>query len=192
MKTPVSGSRTTGREAHQGGLVLVVSIILLAIVSILAAYATRNAASTETVSGNVRLTELAKQSADIALRHCEESLAKIYGSSTYLTDFEEANILPAELESDWESLAIWDSVTPKVYVLPLAKVNQSDLTATYKRPPECMVARMPTKLESGAMSSNKLFVITVRGFGPEVAAADLDRTPPVGTEVWLQSHIELE
>lgn len=192
MKTLISGSGATGRGTYQGGLVLVVSIILLAIVSILAAYATRNAASTETVSGNVRLTELAKQSADIALRHCEESVAKIYGPSTYPTDFVEAHILPAGSESDWESPAIWDSVTSKVYVLPLDKVNQSNLTVTYKRPPECMVARLPTMLESGSMSTNKLFVITARGFGPEVAAADLDRTRPVGTEVWLQSHIELE
>lgn len=192
MKKPISGSRATGLGRYQGGLVLVVSIILLAIVSVLAALATRNAASTEAISGNVRLTELARHSADIALRHCEESVAKLHGPSTYPTDFDETNILPPESESDWESLAIWDSVTPKVYVLPLAKVNQPDLSITYKRPPECMVARMPTKLQSGAMSTNRLFVITARGFGPEVAAADVDRRRPVGTEVWLQSHIELQ
>ena len=192
MKKPVPGFQPAGHRKAQSGLVLVVSIILLAIVSILAALATRNAASTEAVSGNVRLTELARQSAEIALRHCEESVAVVHGSSTYPTDFVAAHILPAESESDWESPGIWDSVTSKVYVLSLAKVNQPDLTVTYRRPPECMVARMPTKLQSGAMSSNKLFVITARGFGPEVAAADLDRTRPVGTEVWLQSPIELK
>jgi type IV pilus assembly protein PilX len=192
--------RVLGNRKKQSGLVLIVAIVLLAIVSVLAAFTTRNAASTEAVSGNVRLTELATQAAELALRHCEQSVARVITeaaggtppSPLYPTDFTEAHILPAGSESNWESPGVWDSVTPHVYVLPLAKMNQPGLTVTYKRPPECMVARVPTQLASGAMSTQTLFVITARGFGPEVPAADLVRSRPVGSEVWLQSHIELQ
>ena len=177
---------------NQRGLVLIVSIVLLAIVSVLAALSTRNAASAENVSGNVRLTELATQAAEVALRHCESSVAHVITGATYDTNFELTNILPTGSESAWETAAGWDTATAHVYVLPLALVNQPDLAVTYKRAPECMVARTPWVLSSGAISTTTAFVITARGFGPEVPAADPNRTRPVGTEVWLQSHIELQ
>ena len=185
------------RAKKQSGLVLIVSIVLLAIVSVLAAFSTRNAASAENVSGNVRLTELATQAAEIALRHCEVSVAHVVAiaaeePSDYETTFTQENILPEDMQSAWESPAGWDTTTPNVYVLPLAKVNQPDLTTTYKRPPECMVVRMPFVLPGGSISTNTAFVITARGFGPEVEAADAERRRPAGSEVWLQSHIQLQ
>jgi type IV pilus assembly protein PilX len=184
-------------QKKQRGLVLIVSIVLLAIVSVLAALSTRNAASSENVSGNVRLTELATQAAELALRHCEDSVAHVIAvdageTSTYDTTFMLANILPDGEESSWEAPAGWDTADAHVFVLPLDRLNQSDLTATYQRPPECMVARTPFVLPSGAISTTTAFVITARGFGPDVQAADADRRRPVGSEVWLQSHIELE
>jgi type IV pilus assembly protein PilX len=187
------------RKVHkkEQGLVLIVSIVLLAIVSILAALSTRNAASAEGVSGNVRLTELATQAAEIALRHCEDSVAEVIataagGTSTYDTTFTLANILPNGQESSWESPVGWDAAVAHVFVLPLNRVNQPGLSPTYKRPPECMVARMPFVLPDGSISTETAFVITARGFGPDVQAADAERRRPVGSEVWLQSNIELQ
>ena len=182
---------------QQHGLVLIVSIVLLAIVSVLAAFSTRNAASAESVSGNVRLTELATQAAELALRHCEDSVAHVIAidageSSTYETTFTLQNILPNGRESAWESSAEWDAAAAHVYVLPMERVNQPSLAPTYKRPPECMVARMPFVLPGGSISTDVAFVITARGFGPEVEAADAERRRPDGSEVWLQSHIRLQ
>lgn len=190
------GARRSRRNA-QGGLVLIVSIVLLAIVSILAAFSTRNATSAENASGNVRLTELAMQAAEIALRHCENSVAEVIAvdagaTPSYPTSFTLANILPEGSESTWETAAAWDAPAAPVYVLPLSQLNQPDLTTTYKRPPECMVARLPFVMPSGAISTTAAFVVTARGFGPEVPAADANRTRPIGSEVWLQSHIELQ
>lgn len=184
------------RPGKQGGVVLIVSIVLLAIVSILAAFSTRNAASAENVSGNVRLTELATQAAELALRHCEDSVAAVIAAdagkpSSYPTAmFSLTNILPAGNEA-WKNPAEWDSTTSPAYILPLDRVNQASLTATYKRPPECMAVRLTTVLPGEITTTNVAFLITARGFGPDVAAADLDRTRPVGSEVWLQSQIEL-
>ena len=190
------GAKRSRREA-QGGLVLIVSIVLLAIVSILATFSTRNAASSENVSGNVRLTELAMQAAEIALRHCENSVADVMavsggGTSSYPTDFMEHHILPGESESTWQTAAAWDQPTAPVYILPLTHLNQPDLAPTYKRPAECMVARLPFVLSTGAVSTTTAFVITARGFGPDVPAADPNRSRPMGSEVWLQSQIELQ
>jgi len=186
------------QKTRQTGLVLVIALVLLAIVSILAAVSTRNAASAENVSGNVRLTELATQAAEIALRHCEDSVAEVIAvaagaDATYPTlNFTMSHILPEENETAWQTAAEWDTPAAPVYVFPLTHLNQPDLAATYKRPPECMVARTPFVLASGAISTNAAFVVTARGFGPEVPAADADRRRPIGSEVWLQSHIELQ
>ena len=176
---------------------LIVSIIMLAIVSVLAALSARMAASAENVSGNVRLSALAMQAAEIALRHCESSAAELIALSTGSTTdyptlgFSDSNILPAS-PAIWEIASEWDSPTAPVYILPLAQMNQPDLAATYQRPPECMVGRVPFVLPSGAISTTASFVVTARGFGPEVPAADPERHRPIGSEVWLQSHIKLQ
>jgi type IV pilus assembly protein PilX len=75
----------------------------------------------------------------------------------------------------------------------LALVNDATVGASFKRPPECMIERMSV-IQAGAtaVSSTSSYVITARGFGPEVAAADGARSRPSGSEVWLQSHIELQ
>lgn len=88
---------------------------------------------------------------------------------------------------EWQNLATWDSTTTKTFVLPLSMVG----TATFKRPPECMVESL-----SGARPVKSpflgTFVVTARGFGPEVPAADNNRSRPRGTEIWLQSTIEYD
>jgi hypothetical protein len=76
------------------------------------------------------------------------------------------------------------------FVLPLSMVG----TATFKRPPECMVESLtgarPTGAGTGRFTAS--FIVTARGFGPDVAAADANRSRPVGTEIWLQSTIEYD
>jgi len=187
----------------QRGVVLIIALILLVVISLLAVTSLRNAGSTETVLGNVRTTELATQAAEIALRHCESSVVEIVtvasgGSSTYaanLNGFTAANILPASTTTtaQWQDISIWDSNSTAPVVLPLSIVNQTATTATYKRPPECMVESLPVML-AGGLSTTASFVITARGFGPEVPALTdpTTRVRPTGTEVWLQSHIELQ
>lgn len=91
---------------------------------------------------------------------------------------------------EWQNLATWDSNTTRTFVLPLSMVG----TATFKRPPECMVESLtgarPTGAGTGRFTAS--FIVTARGFGPDVAAADANRSRPVGTEIWLQSTIEYD
>ena len=182
---------------RQRGVVLIIAMIMLIVISLLAVRSMRNASSTETISGNVRTTELATQAAEIALRHCEASVVNVVavaggGTPTYSTTFVASNILPASTttSAQWQDTTVWDSTSTAAYVLPLTMVNQTGLTSTYKRAPECMVEPLPTMMTAtGAVSTTASFVITARGFGPEVAN---NRNRPLGSEVWLQSHIELE
>lgn len=176
-------------KSKQHGVVLIIALVLLVIISLLAVASVRNAGSNEAVAGNVRTVELATEAADIALRHCEASLLKIVGGTDpYTTTFTAANIADTGTPTQWQSMANWDANGSAVYVLPLSLLNQADMLTTYKRPSECMVEKMP----SASSGVSALYVVTVRGFGPEVTAADAFRTRPNGTEIWLQSRIEIQ
>ena len=202
MKTPAvpaprAATRTplayAPRHQAERGIVLVIALILLVIISLLAVTSLRNAGSSESVAGNVRTTELATQAADIALRHCESSAIKITklianasdtsAQATYPTTLVEANVQRVTTADQWKSVSNWDSTTTAVFVLPSTLVGD---TATYKRPPECMVESLTGVTPTGPPAS---FVITARGFGPEVAAGT---GRPAGTVVWLQSTIEIQ
>lgn len=187
------------RRKAQTGIVLIVSLIMLVVISMLAVLSMRNTASTEQVAGAVRTTELATQAAEIALRHCEQSLMEVIkvaggAAPSYTTTFTLEKILPASSVSLWQSTTVWDSASTATFVLPMAMLNQAGMAYdTFKRPPECMVAPLVVVPNGSSVpTSTSAFVITARGFGPEVAAANPSRSRPVGTEIWLQSRITLE
>lgn len=175
---------------------MVVALILLVVISLLALTSLRNAGSAESVAGNTRTTELATQAAEIALRHCEASVlgsvnTTAGGVSTYVTTFTGSNILPPSASPQWQNMALWDSSSTAVFVLPLTLLNQPGMTfATYQRAPECMVEQIPS---ASSTSTAIFFVVTARGFGPEVAAlTGPARVRPVGSEIWLQSDIKMD
>lgn len=178
-------------------MVLIIALIMLTVISLLAVLSMRNATSSEAISGNVRTTELAHQAAEIALRHCEAAVTNITvvaggGTPTYTSTFVAANIQApiTSTTAQWQDMTVWDSTSTAVYILPLTEVNQVGLGATYLRAPECMVHPLPVMLASTTVVSNTAaYVITARGFGPEVAN---NRNRPQGSEVWLQSHIEFQ
>lgn len=208
MAVPSSSLARVSSSRDQSGVVLVIALVLLVVMSLLAATSLHNVSSSESVASNVRTTELATQAAEIALRHCEDSVQQVIKSSCaklITTTFTSANILPYSDPPKWSArasstgaLTNWDgSGSTSVFVLPLGLVNQIGMaTATYQRAPECMVEPLPMRITdasgTGDLNEDSAFVITARGFGPEVATADADRQRPLGTEVWLQSHIELD
>lgn len=173
----------------QSGIVLIVALIMLVIISILATYSVRNATSTEAVAGNVRTTQLASQAAEIALRYCEEGVEQSFAPTPTIV------ITPLAYQDPprWKTMSNWDGSTSvtaaAVIVVPTTALGG---TATYKRPPECMVEAMRVLNSSNVLTTTSTFLITARGFGPEVPAADTNRSRPTGSEVWMQSTLELE
>lgn len=185
----------------QNGIVLVVALIMLIVISLLAAVSVRNATSSEGVSANVRQTQLASQAAETALRYCENTVVSwattgvstvTFGSSppgttavtfatTYVQDL--TTTLASMNPSNWDSNA-----SNKILVLAPDSVNHS-ITSTFSRPPECMIERLAPSTSS---TYSTTFNITARGFGPEVPAADASRSRPVGAVIWFQSTIEIQ
>ncbi len=183
---PPSLQRKLPHHAPQRGIVLIMSLIMLVVISMLATMSMRNATSSEAVSSGVRTTALASQAAEAALRYCENTTFQIRSGTAAPAGF---NILDTSTPPLWQSTANWDQVTTSVFLVPLATVNNADGYAAYKRSPECMIERVPVVTASGAVSNTSTYVITARGFGPEVVSTAGIR--PVGSEVWLQSTIEL-
>ena len=189
-RMPTTGFHRAALPSSQHGVVLVIALVLLVLISLLAITSLRNASSSENVAGNARTAELANQAADIALRYCEAKALKMSADE----------VMPDSSIDQWKNLAMWDkpaadkpwnapgSPAASAYVLPEEAVNQPGMTITYKRFPECMVE----KLSVPTTSTSTFYIITARGFGPEVPAANAARSRPSGSEVWLQSHIELQ
>jgi type IV pilus assembly protein PilX len=176
----------------QRGVVLVVALLMLVIISVVATLSVRNATSSEAISGGVRTTQLATQAAEIALRYCEDSVAQVAGATaTFVTTFTSDKIQPYSSTPSWQSTTVWDASSTSIFVLPTASVNASNVSTTYARMPECMVMSVPEADITGSTAATKTYVITARGFGPEVAAATGADRRPQGSEVWLQSTIEL-
>jgi type IV pilus assembly protein PilX len=184
---------------RQAGIALIIALILLVVLSLLAAMSVRNAASSEGVSGNVRRSQLAAQAAETGLRYCEDAIVNLISAGTATFNFSTPSnsataALSASLILDYvagtptsEITSNWDTTAAGPLIVPLSSVNPSGVSTTFARPPECMIERLSP---STAASYSSNFTITARGFGPEVPA-DSNRSRPVGSEVWLQSTIEL-
>lgn len=175
-------------SARQRGVVLVITLILLVIISMLSVFSLRSATSSETMSNNTRVVLMGNQAAEIALRYCEEAVTQISagGAAIVLTSL--PSIQNYASPPKWQDLNNWDSVRTGVFTLPDAAVNQSGLTTSYNRAPECVVERLPMANPDNTTNNSLSFVITARGFGPEVTAGT---GRPTGGEFWLQSTIEL-
>ena len=169
--------RPTRRNRAQRGVVLIIALIMLVVISLLATLSIRNATSSESVSGNVRTTQLATQAAEIALRYCEDAVEQsaIAGGTPTL------NISAYVASPRWKDMNEWDGTGTAKVLVPASSVNTNTATVTFSRAPECLV-------EALSIAGTKSFVITARGFGPEVAAGT---GRPQGSEVWLQSTLEL-
>lgn len=180
-----SHARPSGATTQQG-VVLVVSLVMLMIISMLTVYAMRSSTSAETVANNVRITAMGTQSAEIALRYCEEATIQIASSAVTLTSV--PTIQNFSSPPLWQNLTNWDGTRTGVFVVPASAVNQAGLSSAYNRAPECLVEQLPMANADSTTNTTASFVITARGFGPDVAAGT---GRPAGSEVWLQSTLQL-
>ena len=195
--------KTLPVRSRQAGVVLMVAMIMLIIISLLAAITVRNATSSEGINANLRQTQLATQAAETALRYCEDAAINLVNEGTGTFAFTSpsgsaisalalANVAASPALGATSTAVVttnWDTTTDNgQLILPISTVNLSGVTTTFARPPECMIQRA---MPDVAQSYLSVLTITSRGFGPEVPAANNTRARPVGSEVWLQSTIEL-
>jgi type IV pilus assembly protein PilX len=178
-------SNRSVKPHRQRGVVLIVALIMLMILSVLASISIRGASSNEQVANQSRLQALARQTAETALRFCEQQVqANALNAATGFAP--EAAPVGAGTKYRWETMTNWDAVPSPSADLKTVTVTSSGDAGTkvyFTRQPECMAQYLPDP-------SGKVFVTTARGFGPEVGAKD--GSAPVGTEVWLQSVITMK
>ncbi len=189
----------------QRGVLLIVTMILLLIISGVAAFTIKGSGSSENVANNTRTQALAMQAAEAALRYAETGVlnqnrkdnTKPLGNPAHLFAIAAA---PTNL-ADWTSEAKWDGDTSTSTVVNLFTLDgiascptdfstpasrEGNFCGLYKRPPECMAQY--------ANIDNRIVWVTCRGFGPEVVALEPPKNIkvlPSGAEVFLQSVVRL-
>ena len=100
----------TGIRTAQGGLALVVVLVLLVVIGLSSASALRSATSAEQAGNNIRLQYLAQQYAEAALRYCEAELLKPDGqrvASLRQANLPEVAVGASAAQSVWGQAASW-------------------------------------------------------------------------------------
>ncbi|MDO9165599.1 MAG: PilX N-terminal domain-containing pilus assembly protein [Rhodoferax sp.] len=185
------------RRTNQGGVVLIVALIMLMLLSILASMSIRGASSTEQIANQSRLKVLAQQTAEAALRFCEQQVQAHEADAT--TGFApEAAPIGAGAKFSWETMSNWDAISSAVNpfvgtgtLKTVAFAAAGDAAAAGPAAAVTYFARQPECMSQYTTPANtKVFVTTARGFGPDVGAKD--GNAPQGTEVWLQSLVTMK
>ncbi len=203
MKTNMKSLSLTSASANkQRGVLLIVTMILLLIISGVAAFTIKGSGSSENVANNTRTQALAMQAAEAALRYAETDILEQNRLDNTIppgTPVRRVPIAPAAtgLPADWTTEAKWDGSNSTSTVVNLFALDgvascptnysstasrEGNFCGLYKRPPECMAQY--------ANLDNRVVWVTCRGFGPEVVAS-ANKELPSGAEVFLQSIVRL-
>jgi type IV pilus assembly protein PilX len=181
----------TNRKANQQerGTVLAMTLILLVVMSLLTAMTMKKSVSSEQIAKSMRTSSVALQSAETALRQCENAIGNgnsaIEGRRLISLDMLEAQASGARPEQ-WKNRANWtDEKTNRII---------TTLTATGMRPKpaaRCMIEqfRLP-RLDPDATLSDP-FLITAVGFSPDYQR-DASGNGTAGSEAWVQSIFQPE
>jgi type IV pilus assembly protein PilX len=181
-------------DKNQRGAVLAMSLILLVLISLVAITALKGSISGEQVSKNMRTNSVALQSAETALRLCEDAVRsgvlKIGDAPDDLVVIQpfpdDALLVAGDMPAQWRNRANWAAgLAPRVTTaIPNARVVVEGM-----RPlpaPRCMVEqyRLP-RLDPDPTLSDP-FLVTAVGYSPDYtqnAAGD----GLTGGEMWVQS-----
>ena len=173
-----------GRPHQVRGIALLIVLVLLLVIGLTTGVAMRQAVTTQRIGASLRLDSLAQQSAETALRVCEDEILKPVGQrEPALSDVETLAGMPID-QLRWPQAGWWDATPPQAgqvahYVLPVG-------TTPGAAPPQCLVERMVTP------NGQTTVVVTARGFSPGYAADAANGRTLSGSSVWLQSFLYFE
>lgn len=181
----MSPQPTSVQRPTQRGVVLPIALIMLVIISFAGLLAARNSATFEQFSNNMRTNQVARVSAEDALRHCERIAIDSVDAGAAFPN-EVLKIVAAEVTGDdvsaikagvWNTPANWGSASGNL--ITFARAYDSDVqttTAQRANDPSCIIQRMV----------NDRFLITSRGLSAD-AQVNANGLLVEGSEVWLQS-----
>lgn len=171
-------NHTSIPKAAQQGFVLVLALIMLVVLSAAAAWSAKAAISGEQIANNLRTVTSAQQSADMALRYCENQM--LAGNSAGLV----VNMDGSAEPDKWKTRSNWNTLAN---ALPASVTNSTDSAGiSMTLPPKCMVEEL--RLAQSDMQSAQAYLITSRGYSPDYTA-DTNGKTKTGTEVWVQSSL---
>lgn len=160
--------------SRQGGVALIVALVVLVIIGLTSAAVMRGALSADLVTNNTRVQALATQAAQVALSFCEQQFK--VGPNPPI------NVLSAPVGGAgmaWETFANW-SDADMVNDVPSDYMQSALSTFVPSKLPQCMVQHSTT----GAPNNAPTLVITARGFSPDYA--ETNGVTTAGSVVWLQ------
>jgi len=173
---------------REKGVVLPIALIMLVIISFAGLMAARNSASYEQFSNNMRTNQLARQSAEAALRHCERvaiDFAEENADAFYTTDVGKIN--KTVITSDdqiangaWNTKSNWVADAANLIEVSLeggSNVTDGAKDRYTKNKPTCIIQALV----------NDRYLITTRGLSNDAEVDDTSGQLTSGSEVWLQS-----
>ena len=170
-------TRTRIPSSRQGGVALIVALVVLVIVGLTSAAVMRGALSSDLVTNNTRIQSLANQAALVGLKYCEMELKKNPPDGNFI--LRDAPVNPGD-PLDWTTFGNWSNVDI-VNDVPEAFMKSELSTFWPPKMPQCMAQRSTVPGQT-----NPTIVVTARGFSPDFQAdADTGATK-AGSVVWLQ------
>lgn len=174
------------------GVVLVVVLVMLIAIVFMSVSVMRGALGTDTVVNNARTQTLATETAELALRFCEQDLRKVgVAGATVALFTDNPAILPAStttkagsthIEMAWEKAASWSGGSAKS--LTSAQLGGTTTSIKPTKAPQCLAEYSP---DAG---TGQVIVLTVRAFSPDYTE-DSNNKVTSGSVVWLQSRFLL-
>ena len=184
----------------QRGISLIIVLILTVVIGLTAAAAMKGATSSQRVTNNVRMENMAQQYAESALRYCEAQVQIPFNNpaaTARTAKLAAANIpvvskVPVSgvvAAGNWENSVTWTAsagaVGPSLARVDLASTQFSSALSskTPAKAPQCAVEM---QVLGTAVASYTVTVVTSRGFSSDYEADGVGKTTR-GSVVWLQS-----
>lgn len=174
-------------QRRQQGVVLVMALILLGVISLVAIYTMRGAIVGEQVSKNLRTNAVTMQSAENALRLCEDTVRSgqnQLGGVSFVKNEVPENLPGGDMPNQWKTRANWLSAAGKATLISADLVVVSGMRPLPQ--PRCMVEQYRLIRPDGDTTLSDPYLVTAVGYSPDYVA-DANGNAISGSEVWLQS-----
>ena len=183
------------RQHFQGGISLLIVLILVVVIGLTASAAMRSATSSQRVTTNVRMDNMAQQYAEAALRFCESQLQMADAArvnSLKIAVIPAVDMTVVGTLGLWENAISWTGTAASGF----AAATRTALTAgqyssaglsSYQpaKAPECAA-----EVQTLGSPTFTVTVVTARGFSTDYRA-DVNGNTINGAVVWLQSILNL-
>jgi Tfp pilus assembly protein PilX len=159
-----------------------VALILLIVLTFAGLSSAKRATTHDVIAQNLRINEVAQQSAEAALRHCEAVVIDLVDNAGAMFPADAARVGNAEIATPEHPAALW--LQPANWAAASARLIQAPPVYSVNvradsqgiPPPQCIAERL----------TNNRYLVTARGHSAD-ATFDANGRLITGAEVWLQS-----